>query len=140
MSSVFDKSLRTVVKPALEKHGFKFNGRREFNRTRNGQDVGIKFQLGQRFMQGEFTVNLAIGEKFARLGTVRETNWARFVNRVFGARDPWWKGIFLPKDKWWKLCDTETRMEETLRQVVEMIEQHGLPWLERSTSQQDRSP
>jgi hypothetical protein len=140
MRSAFDKALRRVAKPALEGHGFKFDGRRTFRRVADGKNVGIEFQLGTRFMHGRFTVNLLTGEKSARLGIVRETRWSRFVNRMFGTYDPWWKGILLPNDKWWKLRATEARMDATLRQVVAMIEEHGLPWLTRSATKGDRQP
>jgi hypothetical protein len=140
MKSVFDKALRRVAKPALEAHGFKFDGRRTFRRDADGKSIGIEFQLGTRFMAGRFTVNLLNGERFARMGTVRETRWSRFVNRMFGTYNPWWKGILLPKDKWWKLRATEARMDATLRQVVVMIEEHGLPWLTRSATKGSGQP
>ena len=134
MSAIFDKSLRSVAKPALEIHGFKFDGRRRFNRAQNGKEVGIEFQLGQRFMEGKFTVNLVIGEKTDRLGTIRETRFSRFVNRLFGSFDPWWKGIFLPKDKWWNLSNSESQMDKSILEAVACIEKHGLPWLYRKTA------
>lgn len=134
MRAIFDKSLRSVAKPVLEKHGFKFDGRRKFSRTLNGKEIGIEFQLGQRFMKGKFTVNLTIGEQTYRLGIIRETPFSRFINRMFGNFDPWWKGIFLPKDKWWKLSNSETQMEKTIMEAIVCIEKHGLPWLNRKTA------
>lgn len=134
MRTIFDKSLRTVAKPALEKHGFKFDGRRRFNRIQNGKEISIEFQLGQRFMQGKFTVNIAIGEQATRLGIVRETKFSRFVNRLFGSFEPWWKCIFLPKDKWWKLGKSASRMDKSIVAAVSCIEKHGLPWLYRKTA------
>lgn len=134
MSVIFDKSLRSVAKPAFEKHGFKFDGRRKFSCILNGKDVGVEFQLGQRFMEGKFTVNLTIGEKMDRLGIVRETHLSRFINRMFGNFNPWWKGIFLPKDKWWKVSKSEAQMDRTILEVISCIERHGLPWLNRKTA------
>ena len=134
LSSHFDKSLRKIAKPALEKYGFIFDGRRRFNKIQNGKAVGIEFQLGQRFMAGKFTVNLVMGEKNIRLGIIRETRFSRFVNRLFGNFDPWWKGVFLPKDKWWKLSKSESRMDGSISEAVTCIEKHGLPWLYRQAS------
>lgn len=120
--------------PALEKHGFKSDGHRKFSRILNGKEIGIEFQIGQRFMEGKFTVNLAIGEKTQRLGIVRETQLSRLVNRMFGGYDPWWKGIFLPKDKWRKISKSESQIDKTILETVECIEKHGLPWLNRNTA------
>ena len=134
MRPVFDKSLRKVAKPALEQHGFAFNGSRDFVKQLGGKEVKVSFQLGQRGMAGKFTVNLIIDGESERLGCVRLTKWSRAIDLLFGKYDPWWKGIFMPKDKWWKLDEFDAYMNQTMRKVLLMLEKQGLPWLERNAT------
>jgi hypothetical protein len=127
----FDKSLRAVARPALEKHGYAFDGRRRFVRqTGSGKDLVIEFQLGVRSAQGRFTVNLIAGDQRARLAMLRPSPAARVVERLLGDRDPWWKGIFLPKDRWWPVSSRQPQMDAAVGETIAAIEAYGLSWLE----------
>lgn len=58
----FSKHLRTLVVPAFTEAGFAFDGSRSFRRFPKGTTCAqiVSFQLGERFMEGKFTVNLAV--------------------------------------------------------------------------------
>ena len=94
----------------------------------------VNFQLGQRGMEGKFTVNLIIDGESERLGCVRISKWSRAVDLLFGKYDPWWKDILMPKDKWWKLDEFDAYMNQTMRKVLLMLETQGLPRLERNAT------
>jgi len=134
MRPTFEKSLKSIVQPALREHNFDFNGKRDFVRENGGVIMTVNFQLGQRALAGKFTVNLEVGAETERLGCVRENWWSGFIYKLFGENDPWWKGAFLPKDKWWRISDSEASMDRTMREVLSMLEAHGLPWLERHST------
>lgn len=132
MRLAFEKSLRSVARPALERHGYAFDGGRRFVRqAESGEDLVVEFQLGVRSAEGRFTVNLIAGDRWARLGMVRPTRLARAVGRLLGDRDPWWKGILLPKDKWWPIRAEQTAMDAVMAETLAAIEAYGLSWVER---------
>jgi uncharacterized protein DUF4304 len=62
LARAFSENLRKLVVPALTEAGFAFDGSRTFRRLPSGSPCVqiINFQLGQRFMEGRFTVNLAV--------------------------------------------------------------------------------
>lgn len=128
---LFNESLRNLVQPALQRRGFAFDGRRRFSRTEHGQTAIIEFQIGQRFMDGRFTINLMCDEKFQRLGLVRDTPWSRLIERLFGGFNPWWKALFLPKDKWWRLGTSATSTDKQVLAALHCLETYGLRWLEQ---------
>ncbi|KAA3641150.1 MAG: DUF4304 domain-containing protein [Proteobacteria bacterium] len=129
----FDKSLRDVVKPYLENQGYSFNGKRDFSAIVNGQNSVITFQKGLRGLAGTFTVNLSVEEKTERLGTIRINSWSIFINKFFGDKESLLKAVFLPKDKWWKISENQINMNKTMNDVVKMISDHGLNWIEHNT-------
>lgn len=92
---IFERALRKIEKPALEALGFKFDQRRTFRKTLvDGTSWEVQFQLGVRFMQGEFTVNLAHHRPGApyplqeRIGAVRKTRWVRMLRGYFQTQGP----------------------------------------------------
>ena len=58
----FSEHLRKLVVPAFTEAGFAFDGSRTFRRFPKGTTCAqiVNFQLGERFMEGKFTVNLAV--------------------------------------------------------------------------------
>lgn len=132
---VFEKSLSKLVIPALEQHGFVFNGRRDFIKPYGQSEAKINFQLGQRGMAGKFTVNLIVDGASERLGCVRKTKWSRTIDLVFGNYNPWWKDVFMPKDKWWKLDEFDSYMNRTMNRVLFILVTDGMAWLEENVNQ-----
>lgn len=131
MTKEFTKSLRTVAKPVLEKHGYAFDGKRKFiKQIRNEKELVVEYQIGTRFTQGKFTVNLIVGDELERLGTIKPTVLSKVVNKVFGQNDPWWKAILLPKDKWWKISPFQKEMDSIIRKTIKELEVYGISWLE----------
>jgi len=131
MRKEFDKSLNAIARPALEKHGYTFDGKRKFIRKiENRKELVIEYQVGIRAAQGTFTVNLIDGNEFERLSMIKPTLLSKIANRVFGQYDPWWKGIFLPKDKWWKISPFQKEMDSIVEKTVKELEAYGISWLE----------
>lgn len=131
MGPEFNKSLRRIAKPELESLGFKFNGNRRFTKADNkGNELIIEYQIGTRAMQGRFTVNLISGERFERLAMIRPTLLSKWVYKLFGDYDPWWKGVFLPKDNWWKISPFQKEMDSTIGKTVTDLKSYGITWLE----------
>ena len=135
MKNEFDKSLKSVVQPALKKYGYNFNGKRQFiKENKNGKKLIIEYQVGVRAAQGAFTVNLIIGDNSERLNMIKPTLLSKVINSIFGKYDPWWKGMFLPKDKWWKISPFQSEMDSILFKTVKEVEAYGLSWLERNSA------
>ncbi len=132
MRREFDKSLKVVARPALEKLGYIFDGKRKFVRKFDDEiELVIEYQLGLRGMAGEFTVNLIVGDMIERLGMVKPTLLLNFSNKVFGwNEEPWWMSLFLPKDKWWKISSFQKEMDSIMRKTTKALEIYGVPWLE----------
>lgn len=111
----FTENLRRIVAPALVDAGFTFDGRRVFRRRRRDCIQIIDVQAGERFMQGKFTLNLAVydpkTDAAVEPARVREydCDWKRrqrlgllvpprfptlqtlpIFGRLFGAKDVWW--------------------------------------------------
>jgi hypothetical protein len=131
MHPEFNKSLKNIVKPALELEGFKFDGKHRFTKTSPlGNELIIEYQVGVRAAQGTFTVNLIVGENFERLAMIKPTLFSMWVNKLFGTYDPWWKGIFLPKDKWWKISPFQKEMDSIVAKTVAELKSYGIAHLE----------
>lgn len=131
MDPEFNKFLRNVAKPELEPLGFKFDGKRRFTKVgHKGNELIIEYQVGTRAMQGRFAVNLISGERFERLAMIKPTLISKLVNRLFGDSNPWWKGIFLPKDNWWKISPSQKEMDSILGKTVADLKSYGIAWLD----------
>lgn len=132
---IFERTLRKIEKPALETLGFKFDQRRTFRKTLvDGTSWEVRFQWGVRFMQGEFTVNLAHyrpGESSPhqeRIGAVRDTRWVRILAWLFPDPRSIWRTLLGPRDKWWRLSASEAEAERTHRKIVSIIECDAIQW------------
>ena len=61
ISRVLDQQLRLVVLPTMNTRGFTFDRSRTFRRAMpDGSMQIVNFQMGQRSMEGQFTVNLGV--------------------------------------------------------------------------------
>lgn len=133
MGPEFDRSLRCVARPALDAAGFEFDGRRRFVKVdAQGEGLVIEYQVGVRAMQGRFAVNLIVHGRTERLAMHRPTLMSRLVERLFGDYDPWWKGIFLPKDDWWRISPFQKEMDAVVAKTVKDLEAYGIAWLENA--------
>ena len=131
MGPEFNKSLRKIVKPQLELLGFNFDGKRQFTKVdESGNELVIEYQVGTRGMQGQFAVNLISGERFERLAMIKPTLMSKLVNRIFGDFDPWWKGVFLPKDNWWKISPFQKEMDSIMGETIVDLKSYGLAWFD----------
>jgi len=145
-SDVFDECLSELVSPRLGKLGFDFDRSRTYRRLLPDQAVVqvVNFQLGQRRLEGKFTVNLGVlSEKLAEEKGIELKKaypyHCQFQDRigcVLPPRSEWLKDvpylgmIFGSHDKWWRFSADK---EFTLRQVGEVCDKvvdHGVPWLE----------
>lgn len=132
MGPEFNKSLRKVAKPELESLGFIFDGKRRFTKVgRDGHEQIIEYQVGTRATQGQFAVNLISGERFERLAMIRPTLMSKLVNWLFGDYDPWWKGIFMPKDDWLQVSSFQKEMDSIITNTVADLELFGISWFDR---------
>lgn len=129
MRQEFNKSLKSIAKPILEKYGYFFDGKRKFIKKNNNTFI-IEYQVGIRSTQGTFTVNLIFGDKQERLSCVNPTLFSKIVNALFKQYDPWWKGVFLPKDQWWEISPFQKEMDSTIKQTTNKLESYGIDWLE----------
>jgi hypothetical protein len=138
----FTANLRQVLASSLAQQGFAFDGERVFRRPVTSSCVQlIDVQLGDRFMEGKFTINLAIyehgesrmdpmrareyhcpPERRQRLGLLVPSRWRAL------ARLPMIGLFFGPKDIWWP-----ARGAHGLERAREALLAYGLTWLERHT-------
>lgn len=149
-SDTFDQCLVEVVSPKLDEIGFKFDSSRTYRRLVNSETVVeiINFQLGQRRLEGKFTVNLGVlTEDQAQSKGVELTEAypysCQFQNRIGCVLPPksellkdvpYLGMIFGSHDKWWRFSGDK---EFTLRQVNDVYEEiinYGVPWLEAHSS------
>jgi hypothetical protein len=131
MHPAFERSLKQIVKPALEECGFTPRKTREFVLDGRGR---IEFQLGVRFMAGKFTVNIIIGEQSHRIGQLRATRWTRLMDRMFGTKPSLLKGLLMPKDKWWPLAADQAGMDRTMKDVLERLLRDAVPRIRNPVS------
>ena len=61
---------------------------------------------------------------------IKPTLLSIIINKVFGQYDPWWKGIFLPKDNWWEISPFQKKMDSIIRKTTKELEAYGISWLE----------
>jgi hypothetical protein len=128
MRPAFERSLKQIVKPALEECGFTPQQTREFVLDGHGR---IEFQLGVRFMAGKFTVNVIIGNESNRIGQLRQTRWTRLMDRIFGMKPTLLKDLLMPKDKWWSLTEDQGKMDRTMKDVLERLLRDAVPRIQR---------
>jgi len=149
-SDTFDECLAEAVTPKLIEMGFMFDKSRTYRKLVNANATVeiIGFQLGQRRLEGKFTVNLGVltqteaDEKGIELITANPHS-CRYQNRIGCVLPPKsemlknirYLGMFFGShDKWWRFS---AEKEFTLRQVKDVYEEivdHGIPWLENYSS------
>jgi len=145
-SDTFDECLVKLVNPQLSGVGFKYDRSRTFRRLVNNDTAVeiINFQLGQRRLEGKFTVNLGVlSENEAREKGIELSKAfpysCQFQDRIGCVLPPkserlkdirYLGMIFGSHDKWWRFSADK---EFTLRQlgdVCDKIINYGIPWLE----------
>ena len=149
-SDTFDECLAELVSPKLNDIGFDFDKSRTYRRIVNDQTVVeiINFQLGQRRLEGKFTVNLGVLSRDQAQAKGVELKKAypyscQYQDRIgcvlppkseLLADVPYLGMIFGSHDKWWRFSADK---EFTLRQVRDVcgkIINYGIPWLENHSS------
>ena len=147
-SEIFEACLDDIVTPELVSRGFKFDRSRTYRRLNADKTrlEVINFQLGQRRLEGRFTVNL--GATSAEQGMNVELMKAypyhcRHQSRIGMVLPPksdllknlpWLGMIFGARDKWWRFSENK---EFTMRQVDDVFKKildYGIPWLETRSS------
>ena len=141
----FTRRLREEGAPAFADIGFVFDGSRTFRRFPQGPACVqiINFQLGDRFMSGRFTVNVAVYDP-ARCAVQVESkkalehHCAPALRQRLGflipsrlralERLPIVGLLFRPRDTWWAADDVTAIVA-----AREAVIAHGLPWLETHT-------
>lgn len=145
MARSFTRRLREEAAPALADIGFAFDGSRTFRRFPEDRACVqiINFQLGERFMSGKFTVNVAVYDPARCAAQVDskkalEHHCSAPLRQRVGflipgrlralERLPIVGLLFRPKDSWWA-ADDATAIVEAREAVVT----YGLAWLETHT-------
>jgi hypothetical protein len=138
----FTTRLKAEAAPALAEAGFVFDGRRTFRRlSADGSGAQIvNFQLGDRFMAGKFTVNVAVYDPArcdARVEPAKalEHHCAPALRQRLGLlipgrlraleRLPVVGLVFRPRDTWWATDDATA-----VGAATDAVAAYGLPWLE----------
>ena len=147
-SETFAECLQEVVTPKLNVIGFVFDKSRTYRRLvreQTGVEI-INFQLGQRRLEGKFTVNLGVlMQDHAKDVELMKAypyscNYQNRIGCVLPPKSELLKGvpylgmIFGSHDKWWRFSADK---EFTLLQVSEVCEKivnYGIPWLEKHSA------
>jgi hypothetical protein len=152
----FTENLRRILAPALKDAGFTFDGRRVFRRRVGDCIQIVDVQVGNRFMQGKFTLNLAIYDPTtdaadvepatglpsaaAAHGTrmVREYDCDRKRRERLGMllpvrfpalqKLPVFGSLFGAKDVWWSVSRSED-----MDRAKDALFKYGVTWLEQHT-------
>lgn len=139
---VFTQNLRRIIAPPLIDAGFLFDGRRVFRRVVEAGRVHIAdVQVGERFMQRKFTINIAVFDPqqdtgHADAATAREYHcmWPRRqrLGLLVPSRLPVLERLpavgflFGRRDKWWPAYGVDG-----LQQAKEALISYGLPWFKQ---------
>lgn len=149
-AKVFAPALRSTVVEPLRAAGFVFDGSRTFRRIEADGSAAriINFQLGQRSLAGQFTVNLAVyfagsalqGRESVTPEKAMEFHCEPAQRQRLGlllppratllARLPVIGLLFGPQDHWWECSTDQAQTEAELRRALSALESYGLPWLE----------
>jgi len=149
-SKALDECLAELVSPKLNDIGFDFDKSRTYRRIVNDKSVVeiINFQLGQRRLEGKFTVNLGVlSQDQAQAKGVElkkaypySCQYQERIGCVLPPKSellkdiPYLEMIFGSHDRWWRFSADK---EFTLRQVSDVCEKiisYGVPWLEKYSS------
>ena len=146
-SDIFAECLKEIVSPELGELGFVYDRSRTYRRVSADQSSVevINFQLGQRSLEGKFTVNLGAASRDqannvalskiqphncqhqSRIGPVlpprsERLKDVRYLGMIFGAND-----------KWWRFSENKDFTSQQVGEVFEKILAHGIPWLEKKS-------
>lgn len=147
-SDTFDRCLRRIVSPRLEALGFTFDKSRSYRRvdTARASVEIVQFQLGQRSMEGRFTVNLGVLEAAEAAGVALDKALpvhCRRQTRIGFAAPPRWPRLeripaigflFGARDRWWRFSAETAFTTRQLEQACGEIQRHGIAWLERQAA------
>ena len=150
-SDTFDACLSEIVSPRLIDIGFEFDKSRTYRRFVNDKTAVeiVNFQLGQRSLEGKFTVNLGVllqdqaeakgvelkksypyhCQSQERIGCVLPPK-SKLLKDV-----PYLGMIFGSHDKWWKFSADKEFTKHHVNDVCEKIINYGIPWLVNHSSQ-----
>ena len=145
-SDTFDICLAERVTPRLAELGFRFDNSRTCRRLVDaGETVEIvNFQLGQRSLEGKFSVNLGVLSRTEADAQDLALDRAyphncRYRNRIGCILPPRSKklanlpylGMFFGShDKWWPFSEDKGSTSRQLEAVCDLIVDHAIPWLE----------
>ncbi|MEX0939657.1 MAG: hypothetical protein WDZ59_17465 [Pirellulales bacterium] len=149
----FDRQLKAIAAPEMDRHEFVFDGRRTFRRdVRHDPSPYIQiveFQIGTKSLSGRFTVNLGVynesyqPEDQKRADGPLQPSPAQCMSdlsdRLGYFCDPprgfWSRLLRLPSqpphDYWWPQHENDRKMQSVLRQVIDCIIHRGIPWLDK---------
>jgi len=144
-AKLFSGHLSRLAVPALKDAGLEFDGSRTFRRFPAGTRCAqiVNFQLGERFMEGKFTVNLAVydpDDAAAQVdpGKALEYHCSARLRQRLGmllpvrlgafAKLPGIGFLFRPRDRWWRADDPKS-----VEAARDAILTSGLAWLESNT-------
>ena len=128
----FHGAIQTAAAPPLRARGFAFDGRATFRRRLEHPGRWalhiVHFQMGQRSMEGQFTVNLAVYHPALSLVSVTDRPTVGDCPLEMRRR----LGFFLhpPMDRWWPLFEDDPAMTNEISGLIPLLVDEGLPWLE----------
>jgi hypothetical protein len=152
-AKTFDHILRASARDALRERGFDFDRSRTFRRYPIPGAISqiVNFQLGQRSMEGRFTVNLGVyvpGEVPSNPADLqpdraceyhcawkRRERLGRLLPRPLPALQnvPLLGALFGPQDVWWTFSTDAARTQRSMERVLALLLNRGLAWLDAAT-------
>ena len=147
-SETFAECLNEIVSPKLNDIGFSFDKSRTYRRLvhdQTGVEI-INFQLGQRRLEGKFTVNLGVllPHEEQDLDLLKaypySCNYQSRIGSVLPPKSellktvPYLEMIFGSHDKWWRFSADKEFTSRQGSEVCEKIIKYGVPWLEKHPS------
>ena len=127
--------IKKYIKPLLKRYGFK-KINFTWNRSKNGLVQVIDFQLSRFSSSGrnDFTINLGVFDP-----NIWSTCWGKEIPKFVNEEDCFPRiriGELLSNspekalDHWW-VCNCETNEEKLGKEIIELLEQKCLPFLDR---------
>lgn len=150
--------IASEIAPMLIQRGFAYDRKQRTFRRPVGACVQIiHFQVGTRFMDGFFSVNLGIYHPIyredpssgapkipeechclvrERLSALRDTTLTRLFRPRFARVDnflKWW--LTTPADVWWKFSENYGETAESVLSVLHLLQSKGVAWLDEKSSE-----
>lgn len=149
-SDTLDECLAELVSPQLQDIGFHFDNSKTYRRIASDQSIVeiINFQLGQRRLEGKFTINLGVltQEQAQSRGVElkkaypHSCQYQERIGCVLPPRSerlkdiPYLGMIFGSHDRWWRFSADKNFTLLQLDKACEQVINYGLPWLEKYSS------